>query len=211
MAATEILNVYINFEYDAESGLYHLRARPYNPETGRFLSAEPTGIDGPNLYWYARNNPVNNIDPNGLETYGVGASGTLTAFGSSFTLGFQFVADDKGNVGFSYFGGAGGGASNTVVSGGLAVDFTVTGANTICDLRGLGVQIGGSISIPTGPSSLGAEYVRGREFQGGTFSIGIPRLSFSQSHSFYVIPTGTNVHSFGNINNLFKDSLEDSR
>ena len=32
--------------------------RHYSPETGMFLSEEPTGIDGPNLYWYALNNPV---------------------------------------------------------------------------------------------------------------------------------------------------------
>ena len=44
------------------------RQRYYNPKTGRFLSPEPTGIDGPNLYWYARNNPVNNVDPNGRQS-----------------------------------------------------------------------------------------------------------------------------------------------
>ena len=67
VVATAILNVYINFEYDVESGLYHLRARHYSPETGTFLSEEPLGLDGPNLYWYALNNPTNFVDPNGLE------------------------------------------------------------------------------------------------------------------------------------------------
>ena len=42
--------------------------RYYNPETGRFLSEEPTGIDGPNLYWYTRNNPINYVDPTGRES-----------------------------------------------------------------------------------------------------------------------------------------------
>ena len=41
VVATEILNVYINFEYDVESGLYHLRARHYSPETGIQLGYNP--------------------------------------------------------------------------------------------------------------------------------------------------------------------------
>ena len=69
VVATEILNVYINFEYDVESGLYHLRARHYNPETGTFISPDPIGFWGGsfNLYAYANNNSVNAIDPFGLR------------------------------------------------------------------------------------------------------------------------------------------------
>ena len=48
---------------------------PYNPETGRFLSEEPLGIDGPNLYWYGVNNPTNLIDPTGLAVSEVGPLG----------------------------------------------------------------------------------------------------------------------------------------
>ena len=39
--------------------------RHYNPETGRFLSEDSTGIDGFNLYLYAKNNPINYIDFSG--------------------------------------------------------------------------------------------------------------------------------------------------
>ena len=41
--------------------------RYYNPEIGRFISEEPLGIDGPNLYWYALNNPINFVDPDGKQ------------------------------------------------------------------------------------------------------------------------------------------------
>ena len=53
-------------QYDAESGLYHYRARAYSPETGRFLQQDPAGmVDGANMYAYVGNNPVNRVDPSG--------------------------------------------------------------------------------------------------------------------------------------------------
>ena len=87
-------------EYDTESGLYHYRARSFNPATGRFLSEEPLGIDGPNLYWYARNNPVNYIDPNGTFPalilvpaayyFGVGVGATYNYFFTDVGFGQTF-------------------------------------------------------------------------------------------------------------------------
>ena len=56
-------------EFDPESGLYFYRARYYDPRAGRFLTKDPIGFDGGdvNLYRYVRNNPINLIDPSGLE------------------------------------------------------------------------------------------------------------------------------------------------
>ena len=50
------------------NGLYYMRARYYDPSVGRFISEDPIGFGGgdANLYAYARNNPVNLVDPFGL-------------------------------------------------------------------------------------------------------------------------------------------------
>ena len=63
---------------DAESGLIYLRARMYDPVTGRFLTEDPAH-DGDNWYVYCSNNPIVFVDPLGLFDYNsllsVGSSG----------------------------------------------------------------------------------------------------------------------------------------
>ena len=59
-------------QYDPDLGLYYLRARYYNPATGRFLSRDPLSgqtIDPASLhkYLYAGGDPVNMIDPTGRD------------------------------------------------------------------------------------------------------------------------------------------------
>lgn len=48
---------------------YDYKARTYAPKLGRFLEPDPSGFtDGPNLYAYVLNDPLNNTDPTGMET-----------------------------------------------------------------------------------------------------------------------------------------------
>lgn len=55
-------------EYDAEIGLYHYRARAYDPEAGRFLQRDPLGyVDGLGLYQYASASPARLFDPLGTD------------------------------------------------------------------------------------------------------------------------------------------------
>jgi RHS repeat-associated protein len=66
--------LYRGEQYDPDLGLYYLRARYYNPATGRFLSRDPEDgkpLDPASLhkYLYAGGDPVNRIDPLGSEDY----------------------------------------------------------------------------------------------------------------------------------------------
>jgi RHS repeat-associated protein len=59
-------------QHDAESGLIYLRARYYDPTTGRFLSKDPVRGSAwrpasQHAYVYALNNPVRYRDPRGRE------------------------------------------------------------------------------------------------------------------------------------------------
>jgi RHS repeat-associated protein len=54
-------------EFDVESGLYSMRARFYDPQTGRFLSKD--ALNSANAYAYADNNPVVFHDPMGHEAF----------------------------------------------------------------------------------------------------------------------------------------------
>jgi len=62
---------YRGYYYDVETGLYYLKTRYYDPETGRFITIDgisyldPESINGLNLYAYCANNPVMAVDPNG--------------------------------------------------------------------------------------------------------------------------------------------------
>ena len=59
-------------QYDSDLGLYYLRARYYNPLTGRFMSRDPEdgkAVDPKTLhkYLYAGGDPVDAIDPRGRD------------------------------------------------------------------------------------------------------------------------------------------------
>ena len=90
---------YRGYYYDSETGFYYLGSRYYDPEVGRFISADTTDILGAsgnlydkNLYAYCDNNPVMRKDLDGQcwITVGIMAVGgvigaTFSAVGSAVT------------------------------------------------------------------------------------------------------------------------------
>lgn len=98
------------------SGLYYYGARYYAPWLQRWISADPGGTaDGLNLYSMVHNNPINNVDRQGLNTeiaYLIGGAAVIVATGiaaaaSYFTrappaparapayAGFDLLADEQ--------------------------------------------------------------------------------------------------------------------
>ena len=75
---------------DAETGLFYNVNRTYDPTTGRYLEADPIGLEGGslNLYAYALSSPLSFTDPEGLQVPFVpgGAAGS-SGFGIGSALG----------------------------------------------------------------------------------------------------------------------------
>jgi RHS repeat-associated protein len=93
---------YTGREFDATLGLYHYRARAYDPAIGRFLQEDPLHFQARdlNIYRYTRNNPGNWTDPTGesvspmysrMAAWGAKQSArsalrTNSSFGCAFSL-----------------------------------------------------------------------------------------------------------------------------
>ena len=108
---------YTGESFDSATGLYHLRARDYDPSTGRFISMDehPGSRTIPltlNKYLYGNADPVNHIDPSGnFGLVGVSMGGNIQAT----------LANLQANFGFDLISNALDGGQSSASSTGWAV------------------------------------------------------------------------------------------
>ena len=76
--------LYRGYRYDPETGLYHVRRRPYHPTMGRWLSRDPIGYgDGGSLYHFRRSSPSSFFDTSGALSFTVSGDGLRSRAGIS--------------------------------------------------------------------------------------------------------------------------------
>jgi RHS repeat-associated protein len=178
---------------DADTGLVYLRARWYDPVTGRFVSADDA--DGVarvpislNKYLYANGDPLNGVDPHGTETLGdLGAAmdiqGVLTNIArdqiSSFIMDRIFGGDDTFNGPPSLYDAM----LSLLIK---AVAGSLSEPNTVASLAGAAVIVGPKEGHHTIP-----KYMCGAEQQE---LVDLPRAQHKRLHSeLYLFKTSVNV------------------
>jgi RHS repeat-associated protein len=161
-------------ELDA-TGLYFYGARYYDPEIGRFITAD-TIVQAPydpqslNRYAYCRNNPLNYVDPSGhwfwfaLIIGALIGGATSAAMGGNIGLGIL-----TGAIGGVLFGGAGQIArilelSRLATAGLYAVAGAVSGA------AGAGIT-GGNVGIGALTGAIGGALGYGASLIGGPLGL----------------------------------------
>lgn len=153
-------------QFDPDLGLYYLRARYHNPDSGRFWTAdtfEGFASDPASLhrYTYCQNNPVNCVDPSGYSTSTealtttsisltarIALAGVLSAYSglvnaldvavaSNFTANSQQLADAYRQ---GYIAGA------VFAGGALSGVGWITGTTTVVGLTLGGLGVGDAIA-----------------------------------------------------------------
>lgn len=88
---------YAGRELDADTGLLYYRARWYDPQTGRFISEDPSEFEGGfNWYAYVGGNPLSYNDPDGeVWNFVIGAgANVLTGLVMSWVTGTCYTLED---------------------------------------------------------------------------------------------------------------------
>jgi RHS repeat-associated protein len=162
-AATTNSFAYTGRELDP-TGLYFYRARYYSPTLQRFISEDPLGLKaGPHAYAYAWNNPINLVDPLGLES---GATYKLMfdvdkngPFPPMFPLAGRKPGPDRVNTVNKCAGelSQAGSVSNVLMGG----HFQLIGSNTFGDVANFGASHEGDSGAALAADAAGHTLLEG--------------------------------------------------
>ena len=151
----------VGYQSDSDTGLMLLGHRYYDPSTGRFLSRDPIQ-DGYNWYTYCNNDPVNAIDPEGLETIppppGVADPGYAWKYYPNVGWGQIPITPAPGNNtggGGSTTGGPGTGGGTGTGNGGGQTNPPTGGPPKPGSTGGSGASGGPAPTLPNPPATVG--------------------------------------------------------
>ena len=138
LGAGDSNHLYTGALTDADTGLIYLRARWYQPATGRFLSADPwEGFEESpaslNKYAYASSDPVNKTDPQGLmdlESLSIGLSESLNIAVANVRAGFA-ISRSLGGAALRALGEAAESAARQVFGRALRIDPVQIGSKVV--------------------------------------------------------------------------------
>ncbi|MGH9152811.1 MAG: RHS repeat-associated core domain-containing protein [Acidimicrobiales bacterium] len=180
---------------DTETGFVYLRARYYDPSTGRFLNRDPlVGLTG-QPYAYANNDPLNTVDPTGLIGFQIGP----VKVGDGCPLGKNPNGSCRGSdasnslkVGAAALGG-------TALLAGAVVIAVPTAAVAGVSVATIGTALAiGSTAASWGVAGVDCSRSRDRncaasiaEAMGGTVMLGSSRLAFRAGDA--LLGTASNV------------------
>ena len=163
-----------------EVGLVHMNGRVYDPQLGRFLSADPqvqytSNLQNYNRYTYVNNNPLSFTDPSGFSLFGF--KGIRKAIKKAWenpwvrlAIGVA-VAALVGPIAFAHVGFATGSGALAAAAGGFAGGFALGGITT-GSLKG--ALIGGLQGAAFGYVGHGTGLIaKARNFAGGLGKAGL--------------------------------------
>lgn len=132
-----------------------------------------------NLYGYVLNDPINMVDPNGLETITLGGSVRVPSWAGKLIFGDDFTGQGfSGGLAISFPGLAGGefDAGSYVTAHGGGADYGTGRYNvnagfyggSVCDLAGEGREVSANYKLVGGSASSDANH----RFTGGALQVG---------------------------------------